>query len=156
VGLIAYSPPVPALGLGTVAQPCATVSWSNGLGSAAGGALNSASNAFAGLVTVALSGTGCETLMGGSGTVSVTLTGSEPLGLLSSTLQCNFNAGYLRLGTLLQIDGPGSCVIDGWATGVVYISARLTLTPANPGLGVIGSMSSAAVAGVWEINPGHS
>lgn len=153
VGVVGYSPGVPAVAV-ELAQPCAGVSWSDGNGVAAAGAVvNTASNAYVGPATLALSGSGCENMGGGNGTASASLNGTVPI--TGSTISCAFSGTYSRIGLVLLVDGPGTCTVDGWPTGTVYISARLVLAPINVGGGVLTSMSSAAIAGGWELAPGH-
>jgi hypothetical protein len=144
-----YTPPLPSA-LNSLGA-CTSVSWATGGLVSGGGVINSAGQGYPPTpLTVSMSGTGCETLIGGSGTGSLSLSGR----FLSSTVSCSFGTVYERIGTVLQVDSavPGSCVVDNYTTSPVFFSLRGVEVPIDGG-GVLGGVGTVAIAGAWTILP---
>lgn len=129
---------------------CTGESWSTVGVLSGGGVVNTAGQGYPPApMSVAISGSGCETLIGGTGTASVTLHGR----VLSSALDCGFSVVYTRLGGVLEIDSaPGTCVIDGYTTAPTFFSLRAAITPVDLGTG-LGTVHTVAIAGAWDILP---
>jgi hypothetical protein len=143
-----YSPGLPTA-LGSAGN-CTGESWSTRGLVSGGGVINSAGQGYPPApMSVAISGNGCETLVGGSGLGTVTLDG----GVLSSTVHCGFSVVYTRLGDVLELDSaPGSCVVDGYTTAPTFFSLRGSITPADGG-GALGPVRSVALTGAWTVQP---
>lgn len=143
-----YSPGLPSA-LGSLGN-CTAESWSTGGLVSGGGVINSAGQGYpVAPLSINVSASGCETLVGGSGSGSATLQGR----ILSSTVSCSFSIIYTRLGDLLEVDSaPGSCVVDNFTTAPTFFGIRATVTPLD-GLGGVGSVHSVAIAGEWTIAP---
>lgn len=118
-GSIAFDPPV-QLGGGCRATDF-TIS-----GSSQTVVLNTVVTAYAG--PVELSGTGrdnCPSGLSQSGAFELTATGETPN---ASTLDCDLDGTYTRLGTLASVTTSGTCVVNGFPAEVTF-AAEVAVFP---------------------------
>jgi hypothetical protein len=119
---VTFSAPLPLL-----PQPCVTVTWTNSRsGVDAPTVIDTVGTGYMGLAADLTQGQGCESVEGGTGSISISLWSTlSPLG---STLSCSFSGGgYEHLGPIMTLEAPGSCTINGISTGQVYLNGTALL-----------------------------
>lgn len=145
----------------TVTEPCAQTSFTlTGSTLSASLVLNSAfTGHFGEIVISGYGGAGCETALGGSG--SLTLTDVRGTGPTNSKIECanpatgtTLRGGYTRTATDVEAVLGGTCIINGppGFSAPVLFSFHGQFEP-EPGQGLTAPVSQAKFQGVFAVEP---
>ena len=159
---VAASPPLTAGAGGSVQQlsyalanefstVCQPVSWGTAnVDAAVAATVSVQGSTYAGTVGESFRASGCDTLASGAGTVTLNVSGGNPLG---AQMFCGFPTGfYGRVAGVIQMTFSGSCTVDNLTSSGVSLNstgAWVVPVPAPSG----SSLTSVVLAETWQIIP---